>query len=91
MRNLGGYSRDSTVSLPGGVSLAMMSNAVQAAAAREDNCLVTVRMRPPSYSESSEKVVWNVDGEQKIRLDPLFADMNRRLHSEYVYGEDFAE
>jgi hypothetical protein len=66
-----------------------MSNAAYAAAAaREDNCLVTVRMRPPSYSELSEKVVWNVDGEQKIRLDPLFADMNRRLHSEYVYGAD---
>lgn len=87
----GGYNRDSMHSLPGGNStLASYSSAASSAlqnnAGKDDNCLVTVRMRPPNYSELAEKIVWNADGEQKIRLDPIFADVNRRTHSEYVYG-----
>lgn len=83
LRGLGGYSRDSASSLSG-VQVAAAAGGI--VSSRDDNCHVTVRMRPPNFSESTDKLVWTVEGEQKIRLDPIFADMNRRTHSEYVYG-----
>ncbi|KAI9032256.1 P-loop containing nucleoside triphosphate hydrolase protein [Hyaloraphidium curvatum] len=73
-------SRNQSFANPTALAAASLSQA-----AKDDNCNVTVRIRPPNFAEVADKLVWTVDGEQKIRLDPVFADLNRRSHSEYVY------